>query len=64
MRPNTERPITVTEGTSTVVGEDLPRAEQLVDEILAGRYKEGRSIVGWDGRAAERVVDVIGEAWT
>jgi hypothetical protein len=34
-----------------------------VDEILAGRYKRGQAIPGWDGRAAERVVDALVEAW-
>ena len=63
LRRNTERPVTVSAGTNTVVGDDLALATQLVDEILAGRYKRGRQIPGWDGRAAERVVDALVEAW-
>ena len=62
-RPNTERPITVTAGTNTLVGEDLALAEELVDDILMGHYKEGHSIPGWDGEAASRVVDALEEAW-
>lgn len=63
LRPGTERPVTATEGTNTIVGEDLGRAEELVNEILAGRYKKGGAVHGWDGRAAERVADVLMKAW-
>jgi UDP-N-acetylglucosamine 2-epimerase (non-hydrolysing) len=63
LRPSTERPVTVIEGTNTVVGEHLGRAEELVTEILAGRYKKGGAIGGWDGKAAERVAEVLVGAW-
>jgi UDP-N-acetylglucosamine 2-epimerase (non-hydrolysing) len=63
LRPNTERPITVSEGTNTVVGDDLERTKELVEDILAGRYKTGRDIEGWDGRTSVRIVDAIKEAW-
>jgi UDP-N-acetylglucosamine 2-epimerase (non-hydrolysing) len=64
LRPSTERPVTVTEGTNTVVGQDLGRAEELVSDVLSGRYKKGGTVRGWDGRAAERVVDVLLGAWS
>lgn len=64
LRPNTERPVTVTLGTNTVVGEDLSRVLPLVDEVLAGRYKAGQAIPGWDGRAAERVVAALVERYS
>lgn len=63
LRPSTERPVTETHGTNTIVGERLERAEELVSEILAGRYKKGGPIEGWDGKAAERIADVLAEAW-
>ncbi len=63
LRRNTERPVTVSAGTKTVLGDDLTVAERLVDEILAGHYKPGEAIPVWDGRAAERVVDALVEAW-
>jgi UDP-N-acetylglucosamine 2-epimerase (non-hydrolysing) len=63
LRPNTERPITVTEGTNTLVGPDFGLALKLVESVLAGSYKTGRSISGWDGHAAERIVDVLGRVW-
>jgi len=63
LRRSTERPVTVSQGTNTVVGEDLRRAEALVEEILAGRYKTGGAVGGWDGKAAERVAEVLVGAW-
>ncbi len=63
LRRSTERPVTVSLGTNTVVGEDLGRAEAVVEEILAGRYKTGGTVGGWDGKAAERVAEVLVEAW-
>lgn len=61
LRPNTERPVTVSHGTNTVVGEDTSLVAPFVEEILAGRYKTAQPIPGWDGRAAERVVAAIEE---
>jgi UDP-N-acetylglucosamine 2-epimerase (non-hydrolysing) len=61
LRKNTERPITVSEGTNTLVGGDLALAMKLVGDILAGTYKPGAPIRGWDGRASERVLDALEE---
>jgi UDP-N-acetylglucosamine 2-epimerase (non-hydrolysing) len=63
LRPNTERPVTVTLGTNTVVGEEIERVEPLVEDVLAGRYKKGQPIRGWDGRAAERVAAALVERY-
>jgi len=57
MRENTERPITVEEGTNTLVGRDRAAAVRLVDEILTGGGKRGRAPQLWDGRAAERIAE-------
>ena len=56
LRENTERPITVEQGTNTLVGRDPAAILRAVDEILAGRGKRGRVPELWDGRAAERIV--------
>jgi UDP-N-acetylglucosamine 2-epimerase (non-hydrolysing) len=56
IRENTERPITVEEGTNTLVGNDPDAIRAGVDEILAGKGKIGRVPEFWDGRAAERIV--------
>jgi UDP-N-acetylglucosamine 2-epimerase (non-hydrolysing) len=63
LRPNTERPVTVSFGTNTVVGDAIDRVEPLVDKILAGRYKSGQPIPGWDGHAAERVAAALVERY-
>ncbi len=57
MRDTTERPITVDEGTNTVIGRDRELALRLVGEILAGGGKRGRTPALWDGRAAERIAE-------
>ena len=55
MRENTERPCTVTEGTSMLVGRDFVKLESLLTDILEGRYKAGRPPELWDGHAGERI---------
>ena len=59
MRPNTERPVTVEVGTSTIVNLDADLIEAKTIEVLEGRYKQGSIPELWDGRACERIVDVI-----
>lgn len=55
LRPNTERPITIEQGTNTLVGTDRHAILRAVDEILAGRGKRGRVPELWDGHAADRI---------
>jgi UDP-N-acetylglucosamine 2-epimerase (non-hydrolysing) len=55
LRENTERPITVEQGTNTLVGRDREAILAAVQEILAGRGKRGRLPEFWDGHAAERI---------
>jgi UDP-N-acetylglucosamine 2-epimerase (non-hydrolysing) len=62
MRENTERPVTVEEGTNTLVGRDRPHILACVEAILQGRGKRGRTPELWDGRAAERIADEL-SAW-
>ena len=57
MRENTERPITVEQGTNTVVGRDRERILGLVEDILRSGGKRGRIPELWDGHAAERIAD-------
>ena len=60
---NTERSAATELGTSTLVGGSLERVPPLVDEALAGRAPQGRSIPLWDGRAADRIVYELVRAW-
>jgi UDP-N-acetylglucosamine 2-epimerase (non-hydrolysing) len=55
MRENTERPITVEEGTNTIVGRNRDAILASVSNILAGGGKRGRVPELWDGHAAERI---------
>ncbi len=55
LRENTERPITIVEGTNTLCGTDAARIVHEATDILATGGKRGRSPELWDGRAAERI---------
>lgn len=60
LRTSTERPVTVEQGTNVLVGTDPARALREARRILAGqRDGEARTPDLWDGRAAERIVDVL-----
>ncbi|WP_022948479.1 non-hydrolyzing UDP-N-acetylglucosamine 2-epimerase [Methylohalobius crimeensis] len=59
LRENTERPITITEGTNTLVGSDPDAIFTCVEDILNGGGKRGRIPARWDGKAAQRIVQVI-----
>jgi UDP-N-acetylglucosamine 2-epimerase (non-hydrolysing) len=55
MRANTERPITVEQGTNSLVGRDRDLILRSIDEILAGGGKRGRVPELWDGRTGGRI---------
>jgi len=57
MRPNTERPITVEQGTNTLVPRDAAVVLRLVGDVLASGGKRGRTPELWDGHAAGRIAD-------
>jgi len=59
LRENTERPITVTEGTNTIVGTSAEQIRSCFADIVATGGKRGRVPSLWDGRAAERIADVL-----
>jgi len=61
VRENTERPVTVTQGTNTLVGRDPNRVSMEVERILAGHngHCRGRVPEFWDGHAAERIAQII-----
>src|SRR4029434_9539209 len=55
LRENTERPITIEQGTNTLVGRDRGAIERGFDEIMSGKGKRGRVSDLWYVRAAERI---------
>lgn len=59
VRPNTERPITVTVGTNTLVGQDMDRLQQEAHRILQGSNKQGGIPPLWDGQAGERIAEIL-----
>ncbi|MFZ2883820.1 UDP-N-acetyl glucosamine 2-epimerase, partial [Nitrosomonas europaea] len=59
IRKNTERPVTVEEGTNTLAGTRPERILAAVDDILGGRGKQGRRPHLWDGNAARRIVEIL-----
>ncbi len=59
MRPNTERPITVTQGTSTLVGSDAAKLKFHLTEVINGTYRQGSCPELWDGKAAERIAAIL-----
>lgn len=57
LRPNTERPITITQGTNELVS--LENAEGKARAILSGDWKQAKTPELWDGNTARRIVDVL-----
>ncbi len=59
IRENTERPVTVEEGSNVLAGTDPARIIAEVRKVLRGEGKQGRRPHLWDGKAAQRIVDVL-----
>jgi UDP-N-acetylglucosamine 2-epimerase (non-hydrolysing) len=59
LRENTERPVTVSQGTNLLVGTDPRNIIAAARDILAGKRKVGRVPPLWDGKAAERIVEIL-----
>jgi UDP-N-acetylglucosamine 2-epimerase (non-hydrolysing) len=59
LRNNTERPITIEQGTNRLAGTDPDRILGLAREVLAGPPTEARVPELWEGQAAERILDVL-----
>jgi UDP-N-acetylglucosamine 2-epimerase (non-hydrolysing) len=59
LRESTERPITVEEGTNRLAGTDPARIREALAGVLRGEGPPGRRPQLWDGRAAERIVEVL-----
>lgn len=61
LRSNTERPVTITQGTNILIGNDLVALENEVGKVLAGKRKSFRVPEYWDGHASERIATILEE---
>ena len=59
MRENTERPITVTEGTNRLMGFEFSKVVPAAKKIFQNKVKKGRAPKLWDGKAADRITKII-----
>lgn len=59
LRPNTERPVTVTEGSNTLLSFDIETVKSYISKIEDGTYKKGRIPSMWDGKATGRILQAI-----
>jgi UDP-N-acetylglucosamine 2-epimerase (non-hydrolysing) len=59
LRENTERPVTITEGTNVLCGTDPAVIRREAERVLDGEPKPGRIPELWDGRASERIAEVL-----
>ena len=61
LRENTERPITIEEGTNLLAGTDPARILELARQALGGGVQGGRRPALWDGQAAGRIVEALSQ---
>jgi UDP-N-acetylglucosamine 2-epimerase (non-hydrolysing) len=57
LRPNTERPVTLVEGTNELV--TIDQLDEKTDLILAGRWKRGKIPELWDGKTGQRIIEIL-----
>lgn len=59
LRDNTERPETVTIGTNELIGTNPNAIGPSLQKLFAGNWKKGKVPEKWDGKAGERIVEII-----
>ena len=59
IRENTERPVTVDEGSNVLAGTDPVKILFETRKVLRGEGKQGKRPHLWDGKAAERIVEIL-----
>ena len=59
LRPNTERPITVTMGSNELVPFEIENILKKVNQIKIGAYKSGNIPPLWDGKTTTRILEVL-----
>jgi UDP-N-acetylglucosamine 2-epimerase (non-hydrolysing) len=61
MRENTERPVTVSEGTNQLMGFDYDAVVKETEKVFQGGFKKGKIPELWDGHSAERIAKITAE---
>ena len=59
LRPNTERPVTIREGTNRLLDLEANPVETILEKYSARHDAKPARIEGWDGHAAKRIVDLL-----
>jgi len=59
LRDNTERPETISLGTNELVGTNPEHIKPYLKRLFAGDWKTGGIIPMWDGKTAQRIVEVL-----
>jgi len=59
LRENTERPVTITEGTNELIGTDMEKLVFFSEKAIENKWKQSKIPDFWDGNTARRVLDVI-----
>jgi UDP-N-acetylglucosamine 2-epimerase (non-hydrolysing) len=59
LRENTERPVTETIGSNTVVGTNTEKILKEFDRIMSNKYKKGKIPKYWDGKSSQRIVRIL-----
>lgn len=59
LRDTTERPETVSMGSTRLIGADPAKLRQALNEVFAGRWPRGRIPEKWDGKAGERIAAAL-----
>ena len=59
LRDNTERPETITIGTNELIGTDPKAIQPAMEKLFSGNWKKGSIPEMWDGKTAERIVDIL-----
>ncbi len=59
LRENTERPETIEFGTNVLVGKDLEKLKLYMQKILTNQWKPSQGIELWDGKASERIINIL-----
>lgn len=63
MRNTTERPITCSEGSGTLIGNSATLLRDGLQQVIRGSYKQSRCPELWDGKAASRIVSLLASAF-